>query len=102
MKQKLLNLFKLRAGMLVALMCAAFTGAWADEESVDFSEQGYENALAIETYEGTNFTITFNKGTNNNAPKYYTSGTAIRCYGGNTFTVSSVYIITGITMTSIP
>ena len=99
MKQKLLNLFKLRIFMFVALMCAAFTGAWADEESVTFSEQGYENGQAIESYEGTNFTITFNKGTNNNAPKYYTTGAAIRAYGGNYFTVTSDYTITDIALT---
>ena len=31
MKQKLLNNFKLRATLLVALLCTAFTGAWADD-----------------------------------------------------------------------
>ncbi len=46
MKQKLLNSFKLRAGMLVALMCTAFTGAWADEDSVELTigESGYATA----------------------------------------------------------
>lgn len=59
------------------------------EETVVFSEQGYTNQQAIETYEGNNFTITFNKGKNSNAPKYYTTGTAVRVYGGNYFTISS-------------
>lgn len=59
------------------------------KESVTFSEQNYANGQAIESYTGTNFTVTFAKGSNSNAPKYYTSGEAIRCYGGNTFTVSS-------------
>ena len=100
MKQKLLNLFKLRASVLVALMCAAYTGAWADEETVTFFEQQYENAQAIESYEGTNFTITFYQGTNNNnAPKYYTTGAAIRAYGGNYFTVTSDYTMTDIALT---
>ena len=63
---------------------------WAeDTESVDFTQQGYTNQQAIESYAGTDFSIAFSKGTNSNAPKYYTSGTAIRAYGGNTFTVSS-------------
>ncbi len=85
--------------MLAAIMTTALAGtAWAEEESVTFSEQGYTNAQAIESYEGTNFSITFDKGTNNNAPKYYTTGTAIRCYGGNSFTVSSNYTITTITL----
>ena len=54
------------------------------------SEQGYENAQVIESVTfDTNVSATFNKGTNNNAPKYYTTGLAIRCYGGNYFTVTS-------------
>ena len=69
---------------------------WADEESVSFSEQGYTNAQEITSYSGSNFGVTFDKGTNSNAPKYYTSGTAIRAYGGNHFTVSSENTITKI------
>ena len=62
---------------------------WGADESVDFSTQGYSNQQAITSYSGTDFSITFDKGTNNNAPKYYTSGTAIRAYGANYFIVSS-------------
>ncbi|MBR1927435.1 MAG: chitobiase/beta-hexosaminidase C-terminal domain-containing protein [Bacteroidales bacterium] len=59
-------------------------------ETITFSQQGYENAEEVTDVSGTNCTISFNKGTNNsNAPKYYNAGTAIRAYGGNTFTVSS-------------
>lgn len=78
-------------------MALLFYGVgWAAIESVDFSAQGYTNQQAIESYTGTNFTVTFNKGTNSNAPKYYTSGTAIRVYGGSYFTVSSTKTITNI------
>ena len=75
--------------MLVVLLCAGLTSVWGAEETVTFSEQGYENAQEITSYNGTNFSIAFDKGTNSSVPKYYTSGTAIRAYGGNTFTVSS-------------
>ena len=75
------------------------TPASGDAESVDFSAQGYENQQAIESYTGTNFTVIFDKGTNSNAPKYYTSGTAIRCYGANTFTVASTKTIIKIVLT---
>ena len=68
-------------------------------ETVDFSAQGYSNQQAIESYAGENFSITFSKGSNSNAPKYYTTGTAIRCYGGNTFTVTSTNDITKIEFT---
>ena len=97
MKQKLLNKFWLRVGMIVAAMTTALTGtAWAETESVVFSEKGYANGQAVEVYNGSAFTVTFNKGTNSNAPKYYSTGAAIRCYGGNSFTVSSDYTITEI------
>lgn len=67
--------------------------------SINFTAQGYENQQAIESAEGENFNVAFSKGTNNNnAPKYYTSGAAIRCYGGNTITVSSEYKIVKITL----
>ena len=68
-----------------------FAGSmFAVEESVVFSAQGYANGAAVSSYTGTNFSVAFDKGTNgSNAPKYFDSGEAIRCYGGNTFTVSS-------------
>ena len=58
-------------------------------ETIDFTKQGYSNQQEIKTVSGKNCTITFDKGTNSNAPKYFTTGTAVRAYGGNTFTVSS-------------
>ena len=69
---------------------ATFKTATTSSESVDFTAQGYTNQQAVSSYTGTNFSIAFDKGTNSsNGPKYYTSGTAIRVYGGNTITVSS-------------
>lgn len=57
--------------------------------SIDFSNQGYANAQEITSAViDDNVSVTFDKGTNSNAPKYYNSGTAIRCYGGNFFTVA--------------
>ncbi|MBQ6192008.1 MAG: BACON domain-containing protein [Bacteroidaceae bacterium] len=98
MKKNLFNKFWLRVGMLVAVMTTALAGTvWAAEESVTFSEQNYVNNETIDEYVGTAFSITFDKGTNSsNAPKYFTSGTAIRCYGGNYFIVTSSYTITKI------
>ena len=82
--------------LLTMIVCA---GAWAAEETFDFSAQNYTNQQEIGLVEATNFTVSFNKGTNSNTPKYYTTGTAIRAYGGNTFTVSSSNTITKITLT---
>ena len=66
-------------------------------------DQSYENQQAVTsaTFGTSNaFTITFDKGTNSNAPKYYDTGTAVRAYGGNTFTLSSTnYKFTQIAIT---
>ena len=81
---------KMRLLLVLFAIFFATGNVWGADETVTFSEQSYTNSQEITTVDGTNFSITFDKGTNNsNAPKYYTSGTAIRAYGGNTFTVSS-------------
>lgn len=50
-------------------------------------EQGYANGDVVETLTFGDVTATLAKGSNsNNAPKYYTTGKAIRAYGGNTIT----------------
>ncbi len=72
------------------------------EASIDFSQQGYENAQDLDgvTIEiDDNVSIVFNKGTGSNGPKYYNTGTAIRAYGGNNFVVSSTGTISTITLT---
>lgn len=91
-----MNYFKLKFLLLFFALAVALPPAWAGEESVTFSEQGYSNQEVITSYEGSNFSISFDKGTNTNAPKYYTSGEAIRVYGGSTMTVTSENDITKI------
>lgn len=70
-----------------------------NSETVTFSEKGYENGALVEVVAAENFTLTFDKGTNSNAPRYYNTGAAVRLYGGNTMTVSSENTITGVTIT---
>ncbi len=68
--------------------------------TLDFTAQGYSNRVAISNLTVSGVTATFDKGSNgSNAPKYYTSGTAIRAYGGNTITLSSTGTITNVTFT---
>lgn len=71
----------------------SLTATVSDNVSIDFSQQGYSNEAVISNATiDDNVSVAFNKGTNNsNSPKYYTSGSAIRCYGGNYFTVSTTY-----------
>ena len=66
--------------------------------TLDFSQQGYANQATITSLTIGDITAAFNKGSNSNAPKYYTSGTAVRVYGGGYFTVSGA---TGCTITKV-
>ena len=52
------------------------------------STLGLENGNEMKEMTSGDVTLTPGKGTNNNAPKYYTTGDAVRFYGSNTLTVS--------------
>ena len=60
--------------------------------TIDFTAQNYSNGKEVSSLTVSPITVSFNKGTNSNAPKYYNSGTAIRCYGGNYFTITGAEI----------
>lgn len=70
--------------------------------TITFGDLGYGNGTnmwelspaAIEI--DANTSVTFYKGSNRDGCKYYTSGTAVRCYGGAYFTVSSTKTIVSI------
>ena len=83
-----MKIFTLKTLIMSALLCVGLSARGADE-TIDFTTKGYTNQQEITSVTGTDCTIAFDKGTNSNAPKYYTNGTAIRAYGGNTMTVSS-------------
>ena len=57
--------------------------------TVDFSKQGYENGTEMTSPTIDDIAFSFDKGDNKNAPKYYTTGEAVRMYGGNSMTVSA-------------
>lgn len=90
MKQHLLKNSFLR-GVLCLLLCIVGIGnTWGEEVTVTFdaSKQGYTNAQTITDVTITDgISVTFTKGTA--SPAYYTSGTAIRVYGGGYFTIAS-------------
>ena len=60
-----------------------------DAETLDFTIQNYSNGASVSSLSGTSCTATLAKGSGSNDPKYYTTGTAVRCYPGNTITISS-------------
>lgn len=63
---------------------------YSAEQTVTFDVAPYNfaNQTALTTYTVGDITFAFDGGGNNNSPKYYTSGTAVRCYPKNTITVS--------------
>ena len=70
------------------------------EEEFDFSLMELENASDVSSFEQNGITVSFNQGNSSkNTPKYYTTGTAVRVYSGNTITVSSSDIIGKIVFT---
>ncbi|MBQ9892411.1 MAG: Ig-like domain-containing protein [Bacteroidales bacterium] len=86
----------------VTLIDPSLTFTDVPSQSYTFSSMGYTNQQEVSTIANTqNCTIVFAKGTNSNGPKYYTSGAAVRAYGGNTITVTPAegYQITKIRIT---
>ena len=68
-------------------------------ETIVMSEQGFANQAEISDVAGTYGDVTFSVGSGSTTPKYYSSGTSARVYGGNTITISSSNTIVGITFT---
>ncbi len=66
--------------------------AGASTATLDFLAQNYTNQQEITSLTVAPITATFAAGTNSNVPKFYSSGNAIRMYGGNSVTVSGATI----------
>lgn len=90
---------------LLSLVAILGFGLTAGSTTVDmtFSTLGYSNAQDVtEVKVDDVITLTFASGSNSNSPKYYSTGNAIRLYGGNKMTVSaeSGYVITEFVVTT--
>lgn len=77
---------------LLSIFClfSMLSYATAEEVTVKFSEKGYANAEEVISVDlDENITVTFDKGTNSNTPKYYNTGAALRIYGGGYMTITA-------------
>ena len=83
------------------LLCGLGWAQTREAETFTFSELGYANAEDVTTVEGELVTLTFDKGTGSNPPKYYTSGTAVRMYTNNTLKVALNTSTSSLTITAI-
>ena len=70
-----------------------------DSETITMSAQGFSDQQVISDINGSDSTITFSVGTGSTTPKYFSSNSAIRTYGGNTITIASSRNIVGVTFT---
>ena len=90
------KLYLLKTFLLACLFSIVGGGmAWAQTDTLDFSSKvlNLTNKQDMTSWSpglAYNVSVSFNKGSNNsNPPKYYTTGTAVRVYGGNFFTVKT-------------
>ena len=68
--------------------------------TIDFTAQGYANAQDLTNLTVDDITVTFDKATGANPPKYYTSPAGARTYAGNITTIASAkYYIKSIKIT---
>ena len=76
-------------------------GGQVSGNSITVSAQGYQNQ---QDFDGQSITLgdaklSFSKGSGSTTPKYYSTGTAMRLYGGNTLTISSSKTISKVEFT---
>lgn len=72
----------------LAAVCTMSLAAHAESMTITWSQEGYANAADVTELVKAPVTISCAKGSSNNPPKYYNTGSALRLYGGNTMTVS--------------
>ena len=89
MKRKITILTAALALLAFLTVPMGMRGQTREVETFTFSELGYANGDTVATVEGEDVTLTFAQGTNStNAPKYYSTGTGVRMYTGNTLDVA--------------
>ena len=82
----------LRTFFLSIILLFTFAlAAWAQDETIDLSNQGFTNGQLVEEVSGTGCKVEFARGANDRGvlPTYYDNGTAVRVYFGNTMTVTA-------------
>lgn len=78
-----------KGGQFSAMTSVTYTINNSPSETLTFSTMGYTNAQDVSTIDGTDVTLTLDKGTNSNGPKYYNTGSSLRFYGNNTMTATA-------------
>ena len=84
--------------LVTLLAMIVSTGTWA-EETITLSKQGYTDGEEVSSTVGTDFTITYNKGTSTAVPAYFDTGNGVRVYAGGNVVVSSEKTMTKVVFT---
>ena len=104
------TLYKQKSDVPAITETKTLHAVWADKnevpgekepavETIISNKLGYDSGDAVESVTSGVVNIAFNKGNNSNVPKYYSTGEAIRTYGGNYFTITSENTITSVKLT---
>ena len=75
--------------LFLLLSCCVLTVAKAEDVVFVFADMGFTNAQEVTDVPLGDVNLTFSKAEGQNAPAYYTKGSAIRVYKNNTVTFSS-------------
>lgn len=71
------------------MLAAGIFAASAAETTIDFAAQGWDNAQAVTSATADPISITVSQNDGKTAPAYYTSGSALRMYSGNSISFAA-------------
>ena len=104
--KRILLVLTIVALLVLTLGVSVFAAGTAGDGKAELVATGLGIGNGVEvgtqTIDGVTFAFAAGTHTNGLAPKYYTSGTAVRCYAGNTITITapSGYIISTVDFTA--
>ena len=79
----------LRSFLTLLMLMVWASGFAQDTETIDLTAKGLKDATVVSEVTGTDVKLSFAKGSNTNAPKYYTADNTVRLYANKTLTISS-------------
>ena len=90
-KKRIISLILMLTLLVSSLVIGAITASAETTKTFTSSQQGYTNGTVVDGNTikiDDNVSFVLQKGTGSTAPAYYTSGSSLRWYGGNTLTIT--------------
>lgn len=88
-----INFYRNKYNTLSVDMSSATFTPFEKSETIISAECGFGNSEEVKSVSGDQIEVTFSQNSGSNPPRYYTNGSSIRCYGKNSFSVSSEFTI---------